>query len=270
MTEEEWLHGTDPEPMLEFLRGKASDRKLRLFACACCRRSRSIVEAEWKNMVTDGRAGVEVQWPKEHADLLGRAVHLGERVADGLADLAEMESLFSSPDEADEMRGCYADGADAAWAAKACAYQARWNANYLSPATYRRRARLRYHVPCQTDHDREHVLQSHLLRDIFGNPFRPVAVDPIWLTERVVELARSIYDERAFDRLAVLAQTLAAAGCNDEGLLSHCRAAVALPPTAEPQRRRWWPWGRQTVIAPGETTAHVRGCWAVDLILGKE
>ncbi|MCI0377346.1 MAG: hypothetical protein L0215_07060 [Gemmataceae bacterium] len=77
---------------------------------------------------------------------------------------------------------------------------------------------------------------------LFGNLFRPVAADPTWLTAAVVELARTIYDERAFDRLPKLADALEQAGCTHAGLLAHLRQ-------------------------PGE---HVRGCWAVDLLLGQE
>jgi len=58
----------------------------------------------------------------------------------------------------------------------------------------------------------------------------------------VVKLAESIYDERAFDRMPILADALEEAGCANADILAHCRQ-------------------------PGE---HVRGCWAVDLILGKE
>src|SRR5687767_10524556 len=53
------------------------------------------------------------------------------------------------------------------------------------------------------------------LRCIFGNPFRPVTFDPSWLTSTVVSLARAIYDERAFDHLAVLADALEDAGCTN-------------------------------------------------------
>ena len=81
-----------------------------------------------------------------------------------------------------------------------------------------------------------------LLRDIFGNPFRPVAADPKWLTSAVVGLAQAIYEERAFDRMPILADALEEAGCDNADVLNHCRQ-------------------------PGE---HVRGCWVVDLVLGKE
>jgi hypothetical protein len=81
-----------------------------------------------------------------------------------------------------------------------------------------------------------------LIRDIFGNPYRPVAVDPGWLSPTAVSLARGIYAEKAFDRLPVLADALLEAGCSDEQLLGHCHG-------------------------PGP---HVRGCWVVDLVLGKE
>jgi hypothetical protein len=80
-----------------------------------------------------------------------------------------------------------------------------------------------------------------LLRDIFGNPFRPVEADPAWLTSDVVALARGIYEEKAFDRMPILADALQDAGCNNDDVLAHCRE-------------------------PGE---HVRGCWVVDLVLGK-
>jgi hypothetical protein len=66
MTEQEWLACTDPQPMLEFLRGRTSDRKLRLFACACARSLWSgLVETEYKNAVAvaelcaDGHGGIK-------------------------------------------------------------------------------------------------------------------------------------------------------------------------------------------------------------------
>jgi hypothetical protein len=83
---------------------------------------------------------------------------------------------------------------------------------------------------------------ADFVRDIFGNPFRPVAVDPGWLTSTVVALARGIYDDRAFERMPILADALEDSGCDHADVLAHCRGAEA---------------------------THVRGCWVVDLLLGK-
>jgi hypothetical protein len=83
-----------------------------------------------------------------------------------------------------------------------------------------------------------------LLRDVFGNPFRRVTVDPVWLTWNdgtVVKLAEGIYGDRGFDRLPVLADALEEAGCQDADILGHCRRAGP----------------------------HVRGCWIVDLLTGR-
>ncbi|HVL12748.1 MAG TPA: hypothetical protein VM529_09290 [Gemmata sp.] len=84
---------------------------------------------------------------------------------------------------------------------------------------------------------------ANLLRCIFGNPFRPGTLDPTWRTDTVVALAGGIYHDRAFDRLPILADALQDAGCDSDDILSHCRDALA---------------------------THVRGCWVVDLVLGKE
>jgi hypothetical protein len=84
--------------------------------------------------------------------------------------------------------------------------------------------------------------QAALLRDIIGNPFQHVTIDPTWRTGTVTKLAQAIYDERAFDRMPILADALEEAGCTDATILDHCRQ-------------------------PGE---HVRGCWLVDLLLGKK
>ncbi|MCI0640649.1 MAG: hypothetical protein L0Y72_20025 [Gemmataceae bacterium] len=113
-------------------------------------------------------------------------------------------------------------------------------ANYCSPASYRRRASFR--SASKTDHDQEQSRQCRHLRDIFGDPFRPISALPTWLTVDVIELARTIYDERAFDRLPELADALEQAGCTHADLLAH-------------------------LCQPEE---HVRGCWAVDLLLGEE
>jgi hypothetical protein len=88
----------------------------------------------------------------------------------------------------------------------------------------------------------ERWAQCALLLDIFGNPFRPVTLDPAWQTPDVVTLAGHIYHDRAFAELPELARALESAGCADPTVLAHCR----------------------------EAGPHVRGCFVVDLVLSKE
>jgi hypothetical protein len=88
------------------------------------------------------------------------------------------------------------------------------------------------------------TLAVAILHDLFGNPFRPVALDAaclVWNDGTIPKLAQAIYEERAFNRLPILADALEEAGCTDADILGHCRQ-------------------------PG---SHVRGCWVVDAILGK-
>jgi hypothetical protein len=96
-----------------------------------------------------------------------------------------------------------------------------------------------------TDHNTgrntERPAHVRLIRCTFGNPFRPAHFDPAWRTSAVAALAGPIYADRAFDRLPILADALEDAGCDDQDMLTHCRT--------DPD--------------------HARGCWVVDLILGK-
>lgn len=89
---------------------------------------------------------------------------------------------------------------------------------------------------------KKNQLSEKALYDIFGNPGRPMSFDVTWLTGTVVALAQSIYNDRAFDRMPILADALEDAGCNSQDILSHCR----------------------------QPDGHVRGCWVVDLVLGRE
>lgn len=84
--------------------------------------------------------------------------------------------------------------------------------------------------------------QSELLRDIFGNPFRPISFAPEWRTDTATALARQIYESRDFSAMPILADALQDAGCDSDDILNHCR---------DPEQ------------------VHVRGCWVVDLVLGK-
>lgn len=83
--------------------------------------------------------------------------------------------------------------------------------------------------------------QVQILRDLFNNPFRSISIDTNWFTAPVTALARDMYADRSFETLPVLADSLKVAGCDNADILTHCRG-------------------------PGP---HVRGCWVVDLILGK-
>jgi hypothetical protein len=91
-----------------------------------------------------------------------------------------------------------------------------------------------------------------ILRDIFGNPFRPVVFDPAWRTSDVLLLARGIYEEKAFDRMPILADALQDAGCDCDD--------NPLPPRG----------GNLLTHLRDRNATHVRGCWALDLVLSKE
>ncbi|AWM42117.1 hypothetical protein C1280_03105 [Gemmata obscuriglobus] len=84
---------------------------------------------------------------------------------------------------------------------------------------------------------------SNILREVFGNPFRPVPFASAWRSSDVLLLAEGIYTDRAWDRMPILADALQEAGCDSADLLNHLRDPDA---------------------------THVRGCWALDLVLGKE
>jgi hypothetical protein len=225
MTEAEWLACNDPQAMLEFLEGKASDRKLRLFACACCRRI-------WP-LFTDPRSRRAVQVAERFADAEG--VSLTELAAaerdaeDAHIAAPHLTALGLGPFDAAIHVLNHDLSASAADAASRAA-DAVESQDSNSGETARRE---------------ECRFQALLVRCVFGNPFRPAVIDPAifrWNDGTVVKLARAIYDERTFDRLVILADALEDAGCNDTQILGHCRG-------------------------PGP---HVRGCWLVDLLLGKE
>ncbi len=103
--------------------------------------------------------------------------------------------------------------------------------------------RFKSQFECDRDAMAAHkAAQANLVRDLFGNPFRPVTLDPMALTPTVEQFAESVYDDRSFERLPILADALEEAGCTDAAILGHCRG-------------------------PGP---HARGCWVLDLLLGKQ
>jgi hypothetical protein len=180
-----------------------------------------------------------------HLDEHGRnAVDVAELFADGLASDGELASAERSTymDWNQEpyltMGFTPADDAlDAAWsAAKDDSFRASRDTSEHARNTIHWSSE-------QVEYDREVAIQCKQLRDIVGNPFRATpAIAPAWLAPEVITLARAIYDVRAFERLPLLVDTLEAAGSTGADILAHCRSQ----------------------------TDHVRGCWVVDLLLGKE
>jgi len=225
MTEAEWLTGTDPGPMLDCLGEQASDRKLRLFGCACIR--------SVGHLLADG-------------PISEKTIEFAERFADGQATRNELHGqAWGTPGEAYAVVLWKASDA-AETAAEFAAGRVRMAVSDFTPRDAAFFARQPFFenakaVP-EAAYDDERSCQADLLRDIFGNRFRPAAVQPRWRTADVLGLARGIYDDRAFDRLPLLADALMDAGCDNEQVLSHCRS----------------------------DGPHVCGCWVVDLVLGKE
>jgi len=246
MDEAEWRTCNDPMAMLHALRGILPMRKLRLFACACCRRV----------------------WPILSDPRSRSVVEVAERFADDLADATSLEGAreaaysvhanTSSPDSgfADSARGMSRSNWEAAQAATMTAmpFSTPDDAIWCGQATVEQASLA---VVSSAPEDRsesaaeakERASQADVLRCIFGNPCRPPSNHSSWLTPTVGSLAHAAYEKRSLPdgtldnaQLAVLADALEEAGCTDSEVLSHCRA----------------------------TQLHVRGCWVVDLILGRK
>jgi hypothetical protein len=220
MTEADWLTCADPQPILESLRGKASDRKLRLFAVACCWLS-------W-DFIADDRNRRAVEFAEHLADRATAGKGLS-RVRASTRDGTAWCTIMGSAWEA----ALHAARSGAGDAARSAARGKAWAGREARDSAWRlTRAAAR-------------LTQAGVLRCILGNPFRPSPPPPatvlVWDGATVPKLAQGIYDERAFDRLPILADALEEAGCTDQALLGHLRG-------------------------PGP---HARGCWAVDLLLGK-
>jgi hypothetical protein len=225
VNEKRWLACKDPDKMLKFLKELASDRKLRLFACACF----TGVFAQSDSIAA--RAAIEVS----------------ERYADGRATLEELDrvrrvaqdEVASYIDDFGQPGSVYALSFPASLARAVSLPPSEDFASRVSSraidVAWRRKLRVRKTL-------------CVLLREIFGNPFRPITLDPIWLTPTVASLAQTAYEVRPDPsghldptRLAVLADALEDAGCTEAAILDHLRG-------------------------PGP---HVRGCFVLDLLLGK-
>jgi hypothetical protein len=238
MTEQEWLECTVPAQILRFLRVGGSNtlrpliieglsavltqtlkriatqRKLRLFICACYRRLWARFpdpEADWNLLLVCERYAdgsitkAEFKFARKRAIDRWAPMAVGDRLEAASMSSANCLSVVESyvlGDEPESPKG---------------------NAILLE----------------------ESVVQCDILRDLFGNPFRPVSGVPSWLAWHdgtVPKIAQAIYDERRFTDLPILADALEEAGCTNADILGHCRSEGP----------------------------HVRGCWVVDLILGKQ
>jgi hypothetical protein len=245
MNEDEWLAAIHPRKLLDYLDfvGVLTDRKQRLLDCACVRRL----------------------WHLLRDESARNTVMVAERYADGFAELDEMLEIRGSilaALEAEAERNVRAINSgtprelpnsatpyDALSAAAGTAWEYRGGTNPLDDARNALSAEgitdrgPAGHEQMKVQRFAELRDQIRLLRDIFGNPFRPVTFSPSWRTDTALSLARQMYESRDFGAMPILADALQDAGCGNEGILNHCR---------------------------DEKATHVRGCWVVDLVLDRE
>jgi hypothetical protein len=237
---EEWFTCERPSALFDCLGAKVSLRKLRLFGIACCHRIWRIMTYEdcrhavlLAERLVEGDASVEEaarlrdELREKYLASTGHSPR-NRKAAVRLWCLGGAANLLQDADDYLQNAPTGTGGADLlqTWQT-ACWVVAHYHQKDIN------------HPPVEELFAEEHA-QAVLLREILGNPFRPVAFDPSWRTSTVLNLASTIYAERAFERMPILADALEDAGC-DAQVLRHCRA-------------------------PGP---HVRGCWALDLVLGK-
>jgi hypothetical protein len=206
MTEQQWLVCEEPQKLLRFLAGKVSDRKLRLYSCACCRRI----------------------WHLLKLPASRRAVDIAEKYADGLVSIREVEDACREAETEDGEP------------AECAAFNVAWPEDEGDPETcaaYAAEAVLEARHGADRAPQQEPTRQSELVRHLVGNPFRPYPAPPSW-PSLVIHLAQSLYD--GDDCRLPLSDALEESG--HEELAEHFR----------------------------EEDWHPKGCFAMDLIRGKE
>lgn len=257
MKRTEWPSSQKPRDMLyALLKAKKSGRKFRLFACSCCRRV-------WP-LLSDPRSRHGIEVAEACADGLSTDSLTAEAFNAASAAYSDSFSSSSGSSGGEVASGTSQANREAAQAVPVTLL------NFETPENAQRHASIASYQAitatslaeshmhpadviadyAQTSIEvRESSVQADWLRCIFGYPFRRQSIQPAWCTPTVVAMAQATYDSRSLPtgelegvRLAVLADALQEAGCTDTTILSHCR----------------------------EPRPHVRGCWVVDLILGKK
>jgi hypothetical protein len=287
MTEAQWLECDDPEPMIRFLLGapvsetvhlhdlravelhwfpqcRGSDRQRRLFLCACCRAvDPALTGAAF-------RTALEVTERYFGGSATADEVAVASTVLTAEVDafLVEHGYLSATPPVPAPRRGWFGFFARVGRWVSGSPANASGRAEDWSAERFRRFALDRL-AQAASDLGYDHSAASGidwvitegvrlnlidwgprgwygripaLCREVFGNLFESVNFDPAWHADTAVSLAQQMYDARDFSAMPILADALQDAGCDNEGILSHCRSSGP----------------------------HVRGCWVVDLVLGKE
>ena len=267
MLEQKWLTSADTETMLEclayHLAGRtpgwfdkflpwrtprldwSNNRKLRLWACACCRRI-------WNLLPSDSRKRA-VEATESFSDgaitqaRFEEAIAEAQAIAESRTDeewLPVLQLQFRVDNEAISLffDSCMEERDFATIAAWGAAWTGSWG-RFAGRACLSAAAAVGKDQKAQQALvDQESLHQQALLRDLFGNPFRPASFPREILTWRdgvIPKLARSIYEERGWEHLPILGDALEDAGCSDEEILSHCR----------------------------NSTPHARGCYVLDSLL---
>jgi hypothetical protein len=249
LTEEDWRTSADPWRMLRYLqqhqrisRTPGGARRLRLLAVAFCRRVEHLMDEPCRAAVAVAERYADGKVRKAELEAAGVEAEEVERAAN-----EQIRTLNSPRDATDwvpfhrvRMLAGMARGATRTYGLL------RWVQLVASSV-----AHVLTYDPALGPEKRaeagqtEAAAQAELIRDVFGNPFRPTpAVENAWLAWNhgiIDKMARVLDDERAFDRMPVLADALEEAGCTNAEILDHCR----------------------------RTGPHTRGCWLIDLLTGK-
>jgi hypothetical protein len=227
MDEKQWLSCREPPILIDYMSAngffhhKSAPRRRRLFGCACCLRLQRHLSKQGRKLLAIAERLAErdltkARWKSaEEKNQISGSVNIFD--AQSTMDLAAHSLLCADIKKA------------SSGVAQYCLIAIGSEESSLG----RKRKPILLEANAQAD----------LIRDIFGIPWVviPLKADPRWLTSNVVDLSRAIYEERAFDKMPILADALMDAGCDREEILSHCHS----------------------------TAPHVRGCWVVDLLLGK-
>jgi hypothetical protein len=218
VTEAEWLASENPLESLAFVAPQSTDRKVRLFLCHCCARVVDTFPPEYRHF--RGRL--------EPYQQIQGALNVVEQFAEGLVGSdALVKARWAAEDSTNVNHIDY--GGEVKFGPVA---------TLVAAAAADRPVPKRVLGLCREGAE-EDRWQIQILRDIFGNPFRPVVSSPEWRTDTVLSLARQMYELREFSATPILADALQDAGCDNDDILNHCRG----------------------------DGLHVRGCWVLDLFI---